>query len=145
MRTLLSALCVAILNVALLPSAAACSCYDRSLEEHYDYAALVFVARVVGMQDTFIEVHGSRLPWGYAGRFELLKAMKGDAASVSRVETGRGSADCGVGLAVGETYVFFADTKGRVDSCTGTQVYVPGHEPHERIVRRLGQLRSRAR
>jgi hypothetical protein len=146
MRTRLLAYCAVVLGFSVPLSTTACECIERPVDEHYAAADLVFAARVVETKETLIK----GLPIGLAGRFTVLRSVKGDAESIASVVTigrrdNRGGGSCGIGLTVGKTYIFFADAKGQTNACNGTQVYFSGNERYEQTLRRLEQLRSGVR
>jgi len=112
-----------VLAALLVADAAlACRCKQQTLGEYIAAADLVFVARAVSS-----DVAPGEPPYR-AVRVEVRGApYKGDPASVARLATPLSSATCGVPVAAGETYLFFATRRepgadtAWFDTCGGTR------------------------
>lgn len=143
MRKLLFVL-LALLLTAISSRSFACSCVKRSLEQQYNEASFVFVARVIDKRE--VKSRKSQPGWGgWTAKVSVVKAIKGEPLLLPELESGYGHGDCGVPLMRDTSYIFFASSEGEVNICSGTQVYMPGLEPHEKTLARIEALGSHAR
>ena len=110
--------------------ALACSCADTTTTENYSQASKVFRACIESVDIVTIPEHlkddswlmlGSSgpLPRVVQARFELLETYKGSPQDLDAVYTSPSSIGCGLRIADGSQYVFFADAKGVVNLCGG--------------------------
>jgi hypothetical protein len=112
-------------------SANACSCTDANLEEQLGHASQVFVARVTSVRDLMDERTRERMrageeidgdsEYGLRATYSVLRTIKGDATAVHELSTGYNSAECGIHLYPGNTYLVLTDESGHVGLCGGTR------------------------
>jgi hypothetical protein len=101
--------------------AGACSCAARSFEEFVKdadsiYFATLEEARVVR------SAHDHQWPF-IQGRFQIQRTLKGARRTADMMlQTGLGGGDCGIPMAVSQTYIIFkkAEIDG-IGSCDGSQ------------------------
>lgn len=108
-------------SVAFLPAAFACSCLQRSPEEHYQDASVAFVGTV---QDVIKSPSIGRVDAHFHIQ-ELWKGINGDELWLS---TSDSSASCGIDFVRGKTYTVLASRDGdgtvRTTLCSGTEEYL---------------------
>lgn len=126
---------------ALTGQAHACSCGKRTLEQQFSEAGNVFVGRVASTSEISSRASDPDRG-GVAATFTLVKDLKGNTTPSLKVQSGYGSGDCGIPLLVGTSYLFFVSKDAEINICSGTQVFVPGYEPHDRLLKRLERLTS---
>ena len=119
-----------------LSSAVACSCIFLTLHEQFHNAQHVFIGRITGVQAT--EHRADHPQWrGMLGTFQVLHNFKGHPETLKYIETGLGPSDCGISLAVGRTYLLFADKMGSVDICSGSRVFDPEDQKNAGVLKEL--------
>ena len=111
----------------------ACVCMKQELEQYYANADFIFVARILSTQKIIHnQVKDEYAPQGeIIGKYYLVRVFKGNVTSLSNVRSSI-TDDCGINLSVGVTYIFFANSKGRIDACGGTQKYIADDESHKK-------------
>ncbi len=100
--------------------AAACRCRPQILEQYYQTADLVFLAKI---GSTSLTPEGRR-----RAEFELLEpSFKGDPSTFTQLTTSSTSASCGITFTPGANYIFFVQpetqtsSSAEVHSCNGTR------------------------
>lgn len=118
-----SALTTCVVLLALNPTGVthACSCTleSTSLENKYEWADNVLIARISGCAPDRLQEDGYCR--GHGWTFETIEELKGSNAVV-RVQPGDADGvltSCDVALKVGETYLLFL-REGRTSFCSGT-------------------------
>lgn len=116
------------------PESPLCRCPEEPLASYYDRADEVLLARLaravdpIGDGDRLLAMVVVEIPWRTAPSRETPLATGETVA----YRTGATTAECGVPVEVGAVYAVFAhaaevpDSPLRVDTCSGTRVYVPG-------------------
>lgn len=108
-------ICHAILLFILLTSEVAhsCQCVTASVDDGMERSELVFGAVVTGAR-----VKGERLEIEISD----FAGIKGDSRPMRRLTTPVGSGSCGFVVSVPGKYVFFANSKGNIDSCGASRL-----------------------
>ena len=111
--------------------ACACSCMAGfTVGDHFERATHVFIAVVTGIErprvpdalrgDSWLDRNDpTAVNRVLKGSFRVTSSLKGDASALAAVYTHLDSVTCGLTLARGEEYLFFADARGVVDLCGG--------------------------
>jgi len=102
-------LVIALLLFSIGDLASACSCIPSTLTERLDGAELVMIVRVTS---TRFDPESARAPKTHApvhAGFDLVETLKGNAASVSEIQSGLGDGDCGVELLAGRYYLVISN------------------------------------
>lgn len=122
---------ILIIALGCCEPAIACMCAPASVEDHYAEAANVFRARIKSVHIKPVPEHLKGNSWlnppgsGDGSRvvqatFELLETYKGSPQRLNAVYTSPyWRIGCGLRIADGSEYVFFADAKGIVSMCGG--------------------------
>jgi hypothetical protein len=100
-------------------SVLACTCPKQTVQEKFAASKHVFLARVTRIEEIKTPLN-VLWPTGTRGFFEVTESFKGDSTTISSVQTGHGGGDCGVPLAIGGMYLFFANDQGTIDLCSGS-------------------------
>ena len=109
--TLLGASIVATLVSLGAPVHGSCVTIARTLGEHYDRAAVVFIGRAIDVtpvQAMVNDVNGKRTLTEQHTRFEIIEMLKGAPADKLLTKTENGRHDCLVEFTPGSEYVVFA-------------------------------------
>jgi hypothetical protein len=116
----------AVLVVTAAP-ALACRCRQLKLDEYFDRAEVVFLARALA---TWVVEEGEGAPGYRAVRFEAEGSpYKGDPSAFEQLATPLSSATCGYAVEVGRVYLVFAaaheagDRIAWFDTCNGTRSF----------------------
>ena len=98
-----------------IPQAQACRCVATTLEQQVGSADKVFFGRPT-------LAHFNEQAYRVEGLFQVEKSFKGEAAKIEAFSTGLGGGDCGVEIAVGQSYLIFMDQgKSRIGICSGSR------------------------
>jgi hypothetical protein len=116
----------AVLVVTAAP-ALACRCRQLKLDEYFDRAEVVFLARALA---TWVVEEGEGAPGYRAVRFEAEGSpYKGDPSAFEQLATPLSSATCGYAVEVGRVYLVFAaaheagDRIAWFETCNGTRSF----------------------
>lgn len=115
-------------------SVIACSCLNRSFEQHVNAAKQIYVGKLISVNSdkerSQEEGQAEKLKENplmhrlfLSGDIEVSHKLKGEIDDIEKIKTGLNSASCGIPLEEGEIYLIFSeDDLGNVNACSASQI-----------------------